>query len=129
MAHSRYGWSCVPSTPTKPCRVVPPSRLLPPSPSPPDPTHLFLAFSIYSRSRRQGHTPQFLAIYLSSVLYPTPIPAPSCSLFVTVMDPRGTTAKRQKWGRFLPHQRANVDQMHSSNYGPENEWVLLTHAQ
>ena len=40
------------------------------------------------------------------------------------MDPRGTTAKRQKWGRFLPHQRANVDQMHSSNYGPENEWVL-----
>ena len=42
------------------------------------------------------------------------------------MDPRGTTAKRQKWGRFLPHQRANVDQMHSSNYGPENEWVLLT---
>jgi hypothetical protein len=45
------------------------------------------------------------------------------------MDPRGTTAKRQKWGRFLPHQRANVDQMHSSNYGPENEWVLLTRAQ
>ena len=28
-----------------------------------------------------------------------------------VMDPRGTTAKRQKWGRFLPHQRANVDQV------------------
>ena len=27
------------------------------------------------------------------------------------MDPRGTTAKRQKWGRFLPHQRANVDQV------------------
>ena len=48
------------------------------------------------------------------------------------MDPRGTTAKRQKWGRFLPHQRANVDQMHSQSnygYGPENEWVLLTRAQ
>ena len=29
---------CVPSTPTKPRRVVPPSRLLPSSPSPPDPT-------------------------------------------------------------------------------------------
>ena len=27
------------------------------------------------------------------------------------MDPRGTTAKRQKWGRFLTHQRANVDQV------------------
>ena len=27
------------------------------------------------------------------------------------MDPRGTTAKRQKCGRFLTHQRANVDQV------------------
>ena len=27
------------------------------------------------------------------------------------MDPRGTTAKRRKCGRFLPHQRANVDQV------------------
>jgi hypothetical protein len=27
------------------------------------------------------------------------------------VGPRGTTAKRQKWGRFLPHQRANVDQV------------------
>ena len=23
LTDSRYGWSCVPSTPTKPCRVVP----------------------------------------------------------------------------------------------------------
>ena len=36
---------------------------------------------------------------------------PGAELFVAVMDPRGTTAKRQKWGRFLPHQRANVDQV------------------
>ena len=55
------------------------------------------------------------------------------------MDPRGRCAKRQKWGRFLPHQRANVDQvplpfvnddtskhhLSASNYGRENEWVLL----
>ena len=27
------------------------------------------------------------------------------------MDPRGITAARAKWGRFLPHQRANVDQV------------------
>ena len=27
------------------------------------------------------------------------------------MDSRGTSAKRRKWGRFLPHQRANVDQV------------------
>ena len=27
------------------------------------------------------------------------------------MDPRGTIAKRRKYGRFLPHQRANVDQV------------------
>ena len=27
------------------------------------------------------------------------------------MDSRGTGAKRRKWGRFLPHQRANVDQV------------------
>ena len=27
------------------------------------------------------------------------------------MDPRGTSAKRRKYGRFLPHQRANVDQV------------------
>ena len=27
------------------------------------------------------------------------------------MDLRGTSAKRRKWGRFLPHQRANVDQV------------------
>jgi hypothetical protein len=61
------------------------------------------------------------------------------------MDPRGTIAKRRKYGRFLPHQRANVDQvplpfvndcedtskhhLSASNYGPESEWVLLTHAQ
>ena len=54
------------------------------------------------------------------------------------MDPRGTIAKRRKYGRFLPHQRANVDQVplpfvndmvSASNYGPESEWVLLTHAQ
>ena len=36
---------------------------------------------------------------------------PGAELFVAVMDPRGTTAKRQKWGRLLPHQRANVDQV------------------
>ena len=49
------------------------------------------------------------------------------------MDPRDRCAKRQKWGRFLPHQRANVDQdddtskhhLSASNYGRENEWVLL----
>ena len=28
-----------------------------------------------------------------------------------VMDPRGTIATRRKYGRFLPHQRANVDQV------------------
>ena len=27
------------------------------------------------------------------------------------MDPRGMTAKRQKWGRFLPYQRTKVDQV------------------
>ena len=27
------------------------------------------------------------------------------------MDPRSTAAARIKWGRFLPHQRANVDQV------------------
>ena len=27
------------------------------------------------------------------------------------MDPRGITAARAKWGRVLPHQRANVDQV------------------
>ena len=53
-------------------------------------------------------TPVFLM--LSSVFF-TPLPHPGAELFVTVMDPRGTTAKRQKWGRFLPHQRANVDQV------------------
>ena len=42
-------------------------------------------------------------------LPPPSIPAPSCSS--RVMDPRGTTAKRQKWGRFLTHQRANADQV------------------
>ena len=43
------------------------------------------------------------------------------------MDPRDRCAKRQKWGRFLPHQRANVDQdddtskhhLSASNYGRE----------
>ena len=52
-------------------------------------------------------TPVFL--HLCSVTYP-PL-HPGAELFVAVMDPRGTTAKRQKWGRFLPHQRANVDQV------------------
>ena len=50
------------------------------------------------------------------------------------MDPRGTIAKRRKYGRFLPHQRAiyyEVDDdtskhhLSASNYGRENEWVLL----
>ena len=27
------------------------------------------------------------------------------------MDPAGIIARRKKWGRFLPHQRANVDQV------------------
>ena len=27
------------------------------------------------------------------------------------MDPRGTIAKRRKYGRFLPHQRTNEDQV------------------
>ena len=27
------------------------------------------------------------------------------------MDPRSTAAARLKWGCFLPHQRANVDQV------------------
>ena len=58
-------------------------------------------------SRRQRHA-SFLR--LSSVLS-LPPSHPGAELFVAVMDPRGTTAKRQKWGRFLPHQRANVDQV------------------
>ena len=35
---------------------------------------------------------------------------PPASL-LSVMDARGITATRKKWGRFLPHQRANVDQV------------------
>ena len=40
------------------------------------------------------------------------LPSPGAELFVTAIDPRGDNChKRQKWGRFLPHQRANVDQV------------------
>ena len=44
------------------------------------------------------------------------------------MDPRGTIAKRRKYGRFLPHQVDDDTSKHhlsASNYGRENEWVLL----
>ena len=56
------------------------------------------------------------------------LPSPGAELFVTAIDPRGDNChKRQKWGRFLPHQRANVDIRDSLEqlHGPENEWVLL----
>ena len=63
-------------------------------------------------SRRQGHA-SFLKSKFRSLL-----PShPGAEVFVTVMDPRGTTAKRA--ATFLPHLSA-------SNYGPENVWVLLT---
>jgi hypothetical protein len=49
------------------------------------------------------------------------------------MDPRGTIAKRRKYGRFLPYYEVDGDtskhHLSASNYGPESEWVLLTHAQ
>ena len=44
------------------------------------------------------------------------------------MDPRGTIAKRRKYGRFLPHQVDDDTSKHylsASNYGRKNEWVLL----
>jgi hypothetical protein len=44
------------------------------------------------------------------------------------MDPRGTTAKRQKWqvGPLLAASKHHLD---LSNFGQENEWVLLVPAQ
>ena len=51
-----------------------------------------------------------MAVFLIKVPFFTP-PHPGAELFVAVMDPRGTIAKRRKYGRFLPHQRANVDQV------------------
>ena len=52
-------------------------------------------------------TPPFFFIDLSA----TSAPHPSLLRRLSVMDPRGITATRKTWGRFLPHQRANVDQV------------------
>ena len=45
------------------------------------------------------------------------------------MDPRGTIAKRRKYGRIYYEVDGDTSKHHlsASNYGPpESEWVLLT---
>jgi hypothetical protein len=76
--------------------------------------------------------PVFLS--LGSVLYPPPIPAPSCSSRSWIH-----VVRLPCWGQqdqLLHLQIYNeVDgdtskhHLSASNYGPESEWVLLTHAQ
>jgi hypothetical protein len=72
------------------------------------------------RKQKQGPLPVFLADFLAlgRVMpvflrkFPFFTPPPSRRPAVRrAMDPRGTIAKRRKYGRFLPHQRANVDQV------------------
>ena len=53
---------------------------------------------------------EVLPVFLLYVPFLTPLPSRRRAVR-RVMDPRGTSAKRRKWGRFLPHQRANVDQV------------------
>ena len=52
------------------------------------------------------------------------------------MDPRGTIAKRRKYDNkinFFIYYEVDGDtskhHLSASNYGPENEWVLLSQAQ
>ena len=61
-------------------------------------------------------------------LTPPAIPGSRRRAVRRAMDPRGTIAKRRKYGRFLPHQVDDDTSKHhlsASNYGRENEWVLL----